>query len=458
MKRWYWAGLGVTVVAIASCSDEPLRCGPGTARKGNECSVQGQPAHNAGGSANSAAGNSADDEGGSAGDHSDGAGGNFESSGGARDDGGSAGESGAGGSAGAGLAQTDLITSQLGCDSHNVTGATVITDPITQDTVWSGLIHLPKGLSMRNEPTLTITPGTKIIVGHDATVEFGWPGGGHATIVAAGTLEQPIMFCGETDTAGYWAGMIFRSGVKSGSLLKNVLIADAGGTEAALTLEMPLLVQGVQVRNSGTNGVNTVGFAPKSSTLIVSGAAKTAVKATKVGGAEVPVGSQLTGNGLDLIDLAFSSVDASFSLRALGVPYSMSGLQIAGGASVTLQPGIALLGAPGSSIYVSAGGSLKAIGTSESKILFSARDSNNWGGISAELGAAVQLDYTVIDHAGGGGVLNSAITAKTPIQLSNSTISNSATWGLKKADTDPTDYLTGNTFEGNVSGNVTDIQ
>ncbi len=60
----------------------------------------------------------------------------------------------------------------------------------------------------------------------------------------------------------------------------------------------------------------------------------------------------------------------------------------------------------------------------------------------------MQLDYTVIDHAGGGGVLNSAITAKTPIQLSNSTISNSATWGLKKADTDPTDYLTGNTFRG----------
>ncbi len=90
---------------------------------------------------------------------------------------------------------------------------------------------------------------------------------------------------------------------------------------------------------------------------------RTAVKATKVGGAEVPVGSQLTGNGLDLIDLAFSSVDASFSLRALGVPYSVSGLQIAGGASVTLQPGIALLSAPGSSIYVSAGGSLKAIGT-----------------------------------------------------------------------------------------------
>src|SRR6185369_8774629 len=464
MKRWYWAGLAAAVVVIASCSDEPLRCGPGTARKGNECLVQGQAAHNGG--ASNSTGNSAGsgDEAGSAGDHSSSAGGHSggaapgtDSSGGAGADGevsaGSAGEGGAGDTP----AQSDLITSKLGCDSYNVMGATVITDPITQDTVWSGVIHLPKGLSMRNEPTLTITPGTRIIVGHDATVEFGWPGGGHATIVAAGTLEQPILFCGETDTAGYWAGMVFRSGVKSASVFKNVLIADAGGTDAALTLEMPLLVQGVQVRNSGTNGVNAVGFDPQSSTLIVSGATKTAVKATKAKGAEVPVGSQLTGNGLDLIDLAFTSVDVSVTLRDLAVPYSLSGLQIAGGASLTVQPGVTLLSASGSSIDVLTGGTLQAVGLSDSKILFGARDSSNWGGISAAMKASVQLDYAVIDHAGGGGVVDSAITANVPIQLSNSTISNSASWGLKKAVGDGTDYLTGNTFAGNVSGNITEL-
>jgi len=433
---------------------------------------QGQPAHSAG-TGNSVGGSGAEDgQAGSAGDYSDAAGGSSESSGGSSESGGgssesgggagdhgggSAGESGAGGKAGDGEGQSDLITSELGCGSHNVTGATVITDPITQDTVWSGVIHLPKGLSMRNEPTLTISPGTKIIVGYGATIEFGWPGGGHATIVAAGTVEAPILFCGETDSAGYWAGMVFRSGVKSASILKNVLIADGGGTEAALTLEMPLLVQGVQVRNSGTNGVNTVGFAPNSSTLIVSGATKTAVKATRIKGAEVPVGSQLTGNGLDLIDLAATSADASVTLRNVGIPYSLSGLQIASGASVTLQPGIALLIAQGGSLQVLPGGAFKALGTPDSKILFSARDSGNWGGVSAELGATVQLDHAVIDHAGGGGALDGAIIAKTPIQLTNSTISNSASWGLKKADTDLTDYLTGNTFAGNVSGDVTDL-
>lgn len=464
MKRWYWVGLAATVVAIASCGDEPLRCGPGTARKGNECLVQGQPAHSAGGSksADNSPDGSVDNGGdtGSAGDRSDGTGGISDASGGAGGDGesgaGSAGESGQGGSAGATVAEAGLITTELGCDSHNITGATLITEPITQDTVWSGVIYLPKGLSMRNEPTLTITPGTRIIVGHDAAVEFGWPGGGHATIVAAGTVDAPIMFCGETDTAGYWAGMVFRSGVKSTSVLRNVLIADAGGTDAALTLEMPLLVQGVQVRNSGANGVNAVGFAPKSSTLIVSGAAKTAVKVSKAKGAEVPMSSRLAGNGLDLVELAFSSVDTNVTLRNLGVPYALASLQIAAGASLTLQPGIQLLIAQGGSISVLSGGTLNASGNAQSQVEFRARNSINWGSISAELGASVQLDHAVVDRA-GGGVLNGALIAVAPIQLTNSTISNSSTWGLKKVSTDSTDYLTGNTFLGNVSGDITDL-
>jgi len=421
--------------------------------------VQGQPSHSAGGNKpvdNTPADNGGDT--GSAGDHSDGAGGRVsDPSGGAGGDReSSAGESGEGGSAGGTVAEAGLITTELGCDSHNITGATLISEPITQDTVWTGVIYLPKGLSMRNEPTLTITPGTRIIVGHDATIEFGWPGGGHATIVAAGTVDEPIMFCGETDTAGYWAGMVFRSGVKSTSVLRNVLIADAGGTDAALTLEMPLLVQGVQVRNSGTNGVNTVGFAPKSSTLIVSGAAKTAVKITRAKGAEVPVGSQLTGNGIDMVDLAFSTVDANVSLRNVGVPYALAGLQITAGASLTLQPGVQLLVAQDSSVSVLSGATLNASGNPEAKVEFRALNSAHWGSISAELGASVLLDYAVIDRA-GGGVLNGAVLAAAPIQLTHSTISNSSTWGLKKASTDSTDYLSGNTFAGNVSGDVTDL-
>ena len=607
-----------------------------------------------------------DDAAGSAGDNSDigmggvpdsvGVAGDSASNGGNAENGNAENGGNAGNAGGGGVDQTGLITTPLDCGSRNVTGATVITEPIiTQDTTWSGVIHLPKGLSVHNEATLTITPGTKIIVGHDATVEFGWLGS-HATIVANGTVEQPIMFCGETDTPGYWTGLIFRKGIKSASILRNVLIADGGSTEAGLNLEMPLLVQGVQVRHSGANGVNAVGFDRASSTLIVSGSSKAAVKATAARGAEVPLGSQLTGNALDLIDVAFASFDADVTLRDLGVPYrqladttagaaatappvvtleagvvysiakqkrlefgtatvhalgsaakpivfqglicpqpdtscplsappstvdsggrvlasgadvrfeyvdlrklgstsdaaftmgvgtlkvdhvnisvaagyalafsgpgkfsadsnnlnvgstlggaalrlgcgqvatlpadttlsspsssssvyttldcthvdtsstwspagshySIAGLEIVDGAGLTLQPGTTLRFAPGSLLRVSEGSTLNAIGTSNSKIEFRAEGSSNWGGIYADTGSTVQLDNTVVDRA-GAGPNGSAVFAKSPIVLTHSTISNSSSWALKKAMTDLTDYLTGNSFQGNVLGNVTDL-
>lgn len=344
MKSWYWAGLGVAVIAIASCSDDTLRCGPGTVRKGGECVRQSSSSAGSSNSGTDGAGTGNTVDMGSAGDRADdGAGGDKGSSAGAAGEGGSGGEGGGeGGSAGGGN-ETDLITTALDCGSRNITNAIVMPDTISKDMAWAGVIYLPNGLKVQNEPTLIITPGTKIIVGRDASIDFGVLGS-HATIIAKGTVDEPITFCGETDAAGHWAGMIFRSGIKSESVLKNVLIADGGGTDAALTLEMPLAVQGVQVRNSHTNGVNAVGFHPSSSTLIVSGAAKAAVKATAAKGVEVPINSQLTGNGLDLIDLAFSSFDADVTFRDLGVPYRQVTDSTASVAAVppvvTLEPGV----------------------------------------------------------------------------------------------------------------------
>lgn len=352
MKSRYWAGLVLGVAAVASCDDDGVRCGVGTAREGDVClpkdgaGFSAAPGNSDGngedaGKGGSAAASSADA--GMGGDRAEGgaAGADSMDNGGDSAGGNSAGN---GGTAGTGPDQTGLITTALDCGSRDVTGASIITEPITQDTTWSGVIHLPNGLSVRNEPTLTIAPGTKIIVGHGATLEFGWLGS-HATIVANGTLDQPIKFCGETDTPGYWGGMIFRSGIKTTSVLRNVLITDGGATDAGLTLEMPLRVQGVQVRHSGANGVNAVGFDPASSTLTVSGSTNAAIKATAVRGAQVPLASQLTGNGLDLVDIAFGSFDADVTLRDLGVPYrQLADTTVASAAAippvVTFEPGV----------------------------------------------------------------------------------------------------------------------
>ncbi|HKO50116.1 MAG TPA: hypothetical protein VJV79_20440, partial [Polyangiaceae bacterium] len=88
MKSRYWAGLGLGVVAaIASCSDEPLKCGPGTTREGDECVIPTDRQSTAGASNSDGKGpitNGNGDAAGSAGDHADtGAGGDRDWSGGA---------------------------------------------------------------------------------------------------------------------------------------------------------------------------------------------------------------------------------------------------------------------------------------------------------------------------------------------------------------------------------------
>ena len=365
MKSLYWAGLGLMVVALsASCSssDSPsATCGQGTMLQGNQCVASAAGTQNGGGGSSDSGGGSGkggrteaggaganvdagtggepapdDGDAGSASTSSAGSDGNSAGSGGNSAGSGGNNVGGSGGSGG-------LITTALDCGSRDVTGATVLTEPITQDATWSGVIHLPSGMTVRNEPTLTIAPGTKVIVGHNASVEFGYLGS-HATILANGTVDKPIRFCGETDSAGYWTGLTFRAGIKSTSVLRNVLVADGGATDAGLTLEMALLVQGVQVRNSGSNGVNAAGFAPSSSALLVTGAEKLAVRATAPKGIEVPLGSQLTGNGTDVIDVGFASFDTDLTFRDLGVPYQQI-LDLKQGATstvptVTFEPGV----------------------------------------------------------------------------------------------------------------------
>ncbi len=352
MKVAYLALLSVSAVIGVSCSSsDGYSCGPGTRASGTECVV-------AGGSAG--VGNApeagASDVGGAPGEPA--------ASGGA---GGSAGEGGA-----AGEGPLLIITQPLECGSRNITGATIITDPITRDATWSGVVYLPAGLQVRNEPTLTILPGTKIIVGKAGAIELGLEDS-RPLIRALGTVVSPITFCGETSAPGYWNGMVFRGHVNPDSTLRNVLISDAGAVDAALTLEMPLTVQGVQVRNSALNGVKTVGFGANSVALTVASAGQVAVMASASNGIDLPPQSSFTGNGVDAIDIGFSTFDASVTLRNFGVPYrqfaDVNGTKAQPPPLVTIEPGV-VFEIRHQTLLNFGSASVHALGTSEAPIIF----------------------------------------------------------------------------------------
>ena len=324
MKAAYLVALFVSAVIGVSCSSsDGYSCGPGTRASGTECVVA---AGSAGiGNAPEAG---ASGVGGVPGEPvvSAGAGGSAAAEGGA-----------------AGEGPVLITTQTLDCGSRNITGATLITEPITRDATWSGVVYLPQGLTVRNEPTLTILPGTKVIVGKAGVIELGSEDS-RPLIRALGTVVSPITFCGETSAAGYWNGVVFRGHVDPGSTLRNVLISDAGAADAALTLEMPLTVQGVQVRNSAMIGVKTVGFGADSVALTVAGSGLVALTATASNGVELPPQSSITGNGVDAIDIGFSTFDSSVTLRNFGVPYrqfaDVNGSKAQPPPVVTIEPGV----------------------------------------------------------------------------------------------------------------------
>lgn len=70
-------------------------------------------------------------------------------------------------------------------------------------------------------------------------------------MLAQGTPDAPILICGETGQSGYWSSFILRDIANPASALRNALIADGGGTAAALMIEGSATRQGVQVVGSG---------------------------------------------------------------------------------------------------------------------------------------------------------------------------------------------------------------
>ncbi len=255
------------------------------------------------------------DDGDGSGGKPDGSSGDPEGSGG--DDSGSGGDTS--GSGGTTSTDPEISTEPFDCGSRDVTGATVVSGIITTSTTWSGIIHVNGDLSIQNEATLTIAAGTKIIVGHGVAIEFGWENS-KPTLIAEGTVEAPILFCGEADTTGYWKHLLFEGAVKPTSVLQNVLISGAGspdaGANAALVVKNSLLLRGVQIVDSGSDGFWVNDFEPESAYLHVQDSVGILGRLLSAAATDLPDYFTFEANSfLDTIDIDFDDVAESITFE-----------------------------------------------------------------------------------------------------------------------------------------------
>jgi hypothetical protein len=353
---------------------------------------------------------------------------------GASGSGGSAGEtssagasgSGGGGAGTAGSGGTGGGTATVfECGSRAAATATVVEPDIVEDTTWSGTVRLEGDVTVTEGATLTIAPGTQIIAAADSQLEIGWNGSA-ATLVAEGTAAAPILFCGATADAGFWQGLIVRNNVTSNSTLHNVLIADAGGVEQALLIQSELSVQGVQIENSGADGVRAAQFADDSADLSVRGADGFAVALTDARAVSpFPLGGAFSDNGLNVIQLELDDIPVSAAFHDLGIPYVQeSAVTVTEGATAHFDAGVEYQFAADAYLEVgwnSSDAILEIAGTAEAPVVFRGVDETPgyWGGLLVRNNVRTSSTIANLTLRHGGGSGEPALRIDSAIRLND---------------------------------------
>ena len=442
---------------------------------GTNCGSSGGDSNNAPGGSNSTGGQSAGSTGtplaGRGGDADSGAGGQLEP-----DSAGAAGElGGEGGTGGA-------LTTSTGCDTRDISGATRVSAAITKDQTWSNTVYIEQPVAVRAGAHLTISPGTDVIVAAGAGLVLGADQTA-VTLTAAGTVARPIRFCGAEEKLGAWTGIVAEAGANVMSELRNVSIADAGASDAAVVLKSAMLVENLRIVDSASDGIWASDFDAESQELGVEGAVGSAVVLTDSAAAtHFPRGGTIQGNGDNAVHLRFSEMNAVTTFHDVGLPYVQETDVAAPEGKLTFEAGVEYRFAAGVGLLLGAELNkyllLSATGTAASPIVFRGLKSEpgSWGSIQVinnvdpssvlsnveihdggsnlevlYVRSALRLDHLLLDGNGGGLYVATQGLAPSSSAL---TVRNTAGPPMNLAPNALITIPRGGTFTGNQSDNA----
>ncbi|MEE9386629.1 MAG: hypothetical protein V3V08_24710, partial [Nannocystaceae bacterium] len=177
----------------------------------------------------------------------------------------------------------------------------------------------------------------------------------------------------------------------------------------------------------------------------------------------VPAGGDYTGNTDDRIQVLGRNLDRNGTIIATGVPYLISeDIRVIDGAAVTIEPGVSFHMAADTELTVGWNASdaeIQAVGTQDSPIVFSGvgTTAGYWTGITIErnVKSNSKFEFVTIGHAGPSASAN--LTLRRLFDITNSTLHDSAGYGILREGDDATDYVTPNAFEDNALGAVGEL-
>jgi hypothetical protein len=323
----------------------------------------------------------------------------------------------------------------IACPTRDTTGAREVTGSISASQTWSGKI-LIKGSVYVSTAQITIDPGTQILMDTDASIYFAYTDS--VGLFANGTATNPITICGRVAEKGYWGKITIGDDVTSESYLRNVLIAEGGGSDVALQLDGDITVDNLQVADSGKDGVTAQDFKAGSQLLSVRGAAQYPLVLTKVAAlARVPKGGTFTGNTNNQVSLSLSTIDTDVTVPNLGLPYLQQTSLYQNTGNLVIEPGVEWRLKSDVSLnfaYLDAS-SVNMKGTATAPIRFVPADGNShWGSIIFEEKVNSNSVLSYVEFTGGGQGRSNAVQLDAPIKLDHVTLSKNTT-GLQIAKT-----------------------
>ena len=336
---------------------------------------------------------------------------------------------------------------------------------IATDTVFSN-VEIPylqeKTLQIRDGARVEFEAGVDYQFAADTTLDVGWSG--HAAdFQVVGTEDEPVTFHGSNHTPGYWGGILIQRNVLTTSSIRHAVIADAGGQDTeALRVSAKIDIRDVLLTENETGAfIDQQGLKSSSNNLSITKTEGYPLTLEPAAALSLPEGGDFTGNDTDRIVIVGGNIATVGTIPNPGIPYFVRAeVTTREGSDVTLTPGTTFIMGVDTSWdfgWSSATVKVTAVGTNEDPIVFvgDSESPGSWEGI--RIGRNVSSDsafrHVHISHGGGGEQANLWLL-RTGFDITESVLTESATYGISTDGADPTDYAADNDLSGNALGAI----
>lgn len=335
----------------------------------------------------------------------------------------------------------------------------VFANPNTPDYVLEG--------NWRLEAPVEVKPGVRILVRANAVININASG----SFKAEGAADAPIYIEGEQDSKGFWRHISVGSNSLNNVLDYCIISNGGGGNTLAsgngtirIESNSQIAITNTTIRQSDRYGIvasSGQGFgiaAFSNNTIHDCTSYPVSLYINQI--SEIDETSEYYDNGFNLIEVKSQTIEGNLSIQKASVPYLINGNSNVN-AFLEINEGTTINMGPQARLTIGNAGSLAISGTASNRVTITGNENvpGYWDYIyyNGSNSNNNYVKYADISY-GGGSSLNCCsgmISLDNALfNLEESSLNNSARFGLKIRGNTTFNDLGGNTFSNNASGDI----